>query len=145
MIRIMAFKQHFKVILYVVVILHRLSDNERPLVMCLGWTAEGLNNHQYVLQDNDTEEIMVGTHVAVYLGVHSIIYCTCVYFQWDAFSTPELENFLRILSREENEYLEQVRNKYQLLRIHMNQRIKELLLEKRSMRDVDPTRDGVFV
>ena len=44
------------------VTLHRLADNDQPLVMCLGWTAEGLNNHKFVLQDNDTEEIMVSNY-----------------------------------------------------------------------------------
>ena len=47
-------------------------------------------------------------------------------FQWDAFSVPELENFLRILGREEDEYVDQVKNKYRLLKIQMAKRLKEL-------------------
>lgn len=32
--------------------------------------------------------------------------------QWDAFSLPELHNFLRILQREEDEQLRRVRHRY---------------------------------
>ena len=42
------------------------------------------------------------------------------YLQWDEFSIPELENFLRILDREEEEYVEQVKARYSLLRIQVN-------------------------
>lgn len=36
-------------------------------------------------------------------------------FQWEAFTLPELNNFLRILDREEEEYKNIVRKKYQFL------------------------------
>ena len=48
-------------------------------------------------------------------------------FQWEAFSLPELENFLKILNREEQEYAEQVKLKYRLLRLQMQQHSKELI------------------
>jgi len=83
--------------------LRRVTDCECPLELCLGWSAEGLNNHQFVLQENDTGEIM-----------------------WDAFSVPELENFMRILAREEEEYCDQLRAKYQLLHIQMRQHCKKI-------------------
>lgn len=38
------------------------------------------------------------------------------FFQWEAFSLPELDNFLRILDREEGEYKNQIKDKYALLR-----------------------------
>ena len=47
-------------------------------------------------------------------------------FQWDAFSIVELENFVRMLDREEQEYLDQVRAKYKLMKIHMDRRMNEL-------------------
>ena len=53
-------------------------------------------------------------------------FCAAV-FQWEAFSLPELENFLKILNREEQEYAEQVKLKYRLLRLQMQQHSKELI------------------
>lgn len=47
-------------------------------------------------------------------------------FQWEAFSLPELENFLRVLKREEEEYVDQIRAKYHLMKIHMRKRMEEL-------------------
>lgn len=44
-------------------------------------------------------------------------------FQWDAFSMPELHNFLRILQREEEEHLRQILQKYSRCR----QKIQEAL------------------
>jgi hypothetical protein len=35
--------------------------------------------------------------------------------QWEAFTLPELNNFLRILDREEEEYKNMVRKKYEFL------------------------------
>nr|XP_053653764.1 ras association domain-containing protein 1 homolog isoform X1 [Cherax quadricarinatus] len=73
--------------------LRRLGDNECPLVLALNWSAGGLTNKRLVLQENDTADI-----------------------QWEAFSLPELSNFLRILDREEEEYRCQIQDKYALLR-----------------------------
>lgn len=80
--------------------LHRLGDTECPLVLALTWNASGLTNKRLVLQENDTADI-----------------------QWEAFSLPELSNFLRILDREEEEYRCQIQDKYSLLR----HRIREML------------------
>lgn len=46
-------------------------------------------------------------------------------FQWDVFSLPELENFLRLLNREEKAYIRQVKRKYQLLRVGIDHRLRE--------------------
>lgn len=43
--------------------------------------------------------------------------------QWDAFSMPELHNFLRILQREEEEHLRQIQHKYSRCR----QKLQEAL------------------
>jgi len=37
---------------------------------------------------------------------------------------PELESFLTILNREEEEYIDQVRSKYRVMKIHMNKRLQ---------------------
>lgn len=48
-------------------------------------------------------------------------------FQWDAFSIPELRNFLRILDKEEDEQREAVIRRYEAYR----QRLQEALQEVR--------------
>ncbi|XP_078678260.1 ras association domain-containing protein 1-like isoform X2 [Branchiostoma floridae x Branchiostoma belcheri] len=71
------------------VLMRVLPDTEEPLHLSLRW---GPNNttHEFVLQENEfTGEIM-----------------------WDAFSLPELHNFLTILDREEDEHLRQVMDRY---------------------------------
>ncbi|KAK4298650.1 hypothetical protein Pmani_029018 [Petrolisthes manimaculis] len=81
--------------------LRRLGDTECPMVLALNWSAEGLTNKRLVLQENDTADI-----------------------QWEAFSIPELSNFLRILDREEEEYRCQIRDKYALLRRRIDNFLK---------------------
>ena len=61
--------------------------------------------------------------------------------QWEAFSLPELVNFLKILDREEAEYVEQVKAKYHLLKLQMAQRLKHLNKDC----SVDDKRQPVFV
>ncbi|XP_068219612.1 ras association domain-containing protein 1 homolog [Palaemon carinicauda] len=82
--------------------LRRLGDSECPLVLAINWSAQGLTNKRLVLQENDTADI-----------------------QWEAFSLPELSNFLRILDREEEEYRCQIKDKYALLR----RRIGNMLIQ----------------
>ncbi|CAH1782913.1 unnamed protein product [Owenia fusiformis] len=90
------------------VIVRKLHDDEQPLKLYLDWSEEILNRKKLVLQENDSGEI-----------------------QWDAFSLPELNNFLRILELEEREYKEQLKAKFQLLRLQMQMRHKELTQLKR--------------
>lgn len=45
------------------------------------------------------------------------------FLQWDAFSMPELQNFLRILQREEEEHIRQILQKY----AHCRQKMQEAL------------------
>ncbi|XP_076030544.1 uncharacterized protein LOC143018875 [Oratosquilla oratoria] len=87
--------------------LRRLGDQECPLVLALNWSAQGLSNKRLVLQENDTADI-----------------------QWEAFTLPELSNFLRILDREEEEYRCQICDKYDLLR----KRIQDQLLHIKPQR-----------
>lgn len=41
--------------------------------------------------------------------------------QWDAFTLPELHNFLRILQREEDEQVRRVRHRYARCRCEMQE------------------------
>ncbi|XP_014344164.1 ras association domain-containing protein 1 [Latimeria chalumnae] len=70
------------------VYLRKLSDEERPLYLRL---LAGPNEKtlSFVLKENETGEV-----------------------NWDAFSMPELSNFLRILQREEEEHVKQILQKY---------------------------------
>jgi hypothetical protein len=63
--------------------------------------------------------------------------------QWEAFSLPELENFLRILNKEEEEYMEQVKAKYRLLRIQMGKRLADL--KPKANAQEEDKRQPVFV
>ncbi|XP_047705611.1 ras association domain-containing protein 1 isoform X4 [Prionailurus viverrinus] len=81
------------------VYLRKLSDDEQPLRLRLlaGPSEKALS---FVLKENDSGEV-----------------------NWDAFSMPELHNFLRILQREEEEHLRQILQKYSYCR----QKIQEAL------------------
>ncbi|XP_042091655.1 ras association domain-containing protein 1 isoform X2 [Ovis aries] len=81
------------------VYLRKLSDEEQPLRLRLlaGPSEKALS---FVLKENDSGEV-----------------------NWDAFSMPELHNFLRILQREEEEHLRQILQKYSYCR----QKIQEAL------------------
>ncbi|KAM6169822.1 ras association domain-containing protein 1 isoform 2-T2 [Rhynchocyon petersi] len=81
------------------VYLRKLSDDEQPLRLRLlaGPSEKALS---FVLKENDSGEV-----------------------NWDAFSLPELHNFLRILQREEEEHLRQILQKYSFCR----QKIQEAL------------------
>ena len=49
--------------------MRRLEDDEMPLPLCLCWTKDGvsgLDKRKFVLQENDTGEIMVNRHTDTY-------------------------------------------------------------------------------
>lgn len=87
--------------------LRRVKDEEWPLKLCLDWELENVNNHRLVLQENETGEI-----------------------DWTAFCVPELNNFIRVLDREEQEHLTQLQYKYKVMKRVILQRMKEIRLEK---------------
>ncbi|KAL0978712.1 hypothetical protein UPYG_G00174200 [Umbra pygmaea] len=70
--------------------LRKLSDVQRPLLLrlCAGPSEKALS---FVLKENETGEV-----------------------NWDAFSMPELKNFLRMLQREEEEHVKQIKQRYAL-------------------------------
>ncbi|XP_026529064.1 ras association domain-containing protein 1 isoform X1 [Notechis scutatus] len=81
------------------VYIRKLSDEEQPLRLRL---LAGPNEKtlSFVLKENETGEV-----------------------NWDAFSMPELQNFLRILQREEEEHTRQILQKY----THCRQKMQEAL------------------
>ncbi|XP_077985601.1 ras association domain-containing protein 5-like [Glandiceps talaboti] len=70
------------------IVIRRLSDYERPLYLHLLW-GPNCPSKTFVLQENETGNIV-----------------------WEAFSLPELRNFLKILDKEEEDHLTQVKKKY---------------------------------
>ncbi|XP_010894366.1 ras association domain-containing protein 1 isoform X2 [Esox lucius] len=79
------------------VFLRKLSDEECPLHLrlCAGPNEKTLS---LVLKENETGEV-----------------------NWDAFSMPELKNFLRMLQREEEEHVKQIMQRYALARTRMQE------------------------
>ncbi|KAL8589386.1 hypothetical protein ACOMHN_021538 [Nucella lapillus] len=87
--------------------LRRLADKDFPLYALLSWKADCSKNYRLVLQENETGEIV-----------------------WDAFSTPELKNFMIVLDREESEAIIQLQYKYRIMKRIILQRKKELRQER---------------
>ncbi|KAI8782018.1 ras association domain-containing protein 5 isoform X2 [Biomphalaria glabrata] len=83
--------------------LRRLTDKDFPLRAMLTWDPERMKNYRIVLQENETGEIV-----------------------WDAFSLPELNNFLKVLDREEKETILELKHKYAYMRQYMERRLTEL-------------------
>lgn len=50
--------------------------------------------------------------------------------QWEAFSLPELNNFMRVLDREESEYMTELKHKYKFMKKIVQTRLKELRIER---------------
>nr|XP_051707586.1 ras association domain-containing protein 1 isoform X2 [Oryctolagus cuniculus] len=77
----------------------KLADDEQPLQLRL-LAGPNEKDLSFILKENDSGEV-----------------------NWDAFSMPELHNFLRILQREEEEHLRRILQKYSRCR----QKIQEAL------------------
>lgn len=79
------------------VYLKKLGDEERPLQLrlCAGPNEKSLS---FVLKENETGEV-----------------------NWEAFSLPELRNFLRILQKEEEDHVRQIVRRYSLARDRMRE------------------------
>lgn len=97
-----------------IVKLRRVLDAECPLQICLGWGTENLQAHRLVLQENEaTGDI-----------------------EWSNFSLPELNNFLKVLDREQDEHINQLQYKYRMMKKVILQRLKEI---RKCRNDVSPT------
>ncbi|NXB51448.1 RASF3 protein, partial [Leucopsar rothschildi] len=81
----------------------KLSDREHPLYLRLvaGPKTEMLS---FVLREHETGEVM-----------------------WEAFSIPELQNFLRILDKEENDQLQILKNRYTAYRGKLEEALRGVL------------------
>jgi len=53
-------------------------------------------------------------------------FSSCVLAQWEAFSLPELQNFLRILDKEEDEQLQSLRRRYAAYRQKLEEALSEV-------------------
>ncbi|XP_051667442.1 ras association domain-containing protein 1 isoform X1 [Manacus candei] len=79
------------------VYLRKLGDEEQPLrLRLLAGPSEKVLS--FVLKENETGEV-----------------------NWDAFTLPELQNFLRILQREEEEHVRRLRHRYARCRQKMQE------------------------
>lgn len=58
-----------------------------------------------------------------------VCHCFSV-LQWEAFSLPELNNFMRVLDREESEYMTELKHKYKFMKKIVQTRLKELRIER---------------
>lgn len=56
--------------------------------------------------------------------------------QWSNFSLPELNNFLKVLDREQDEHINQLQYKYRMMKKVILQRLKEI---RKCRNDVSPT------
>ncbi|XP_071083446.1 ras association domain-containing protein 1-like isoform X1 [Haliotis cracherodii] len=89
--------------------LKRVGDKDFPLQVFLNWDPRRFTNYRLVLQENETGEIV-----------------------WEGFSRPELNNFLKVLDREEEECVSQLHYKYKVMKRIINQRLKELRKERKT-------------
>ncbi|XP_010182227.1 PREDICTED: ras association domain-containing protein 5 [Mesitornis unicolor] len=83
------------------VLLQKLPLTECPLYLRL-LAGPDTNVLSFVLKENETGEV-----------------------EWDAFSIPELQNFLMILDKEEKEKIQQVQRKYEKFKQRLQQTLKE--------------------
>lgn len=111
--------------------MRKLSDDECPLYLrlCAGPSEKALS---LVLKENETGDVNVSFHLALkvlydrfidtcWTIYHAGFNVKCLSSQWDAFSFPELCNFLRILKREEEEHVRQIVKRYTHARDMMKQ------------------------
>ncbi|XP_020382230.1 ras association domain-containing protein 5 isoform X2 [Rhincodon typus] len=80
--------------------LQKLKENEYPLLIRL-LAGPDTNASSFALKENETGEV-----------------------EWDAFSVPELQNFLIILEKEEKERIQQVQQRYTTFRQKLEQTLK---------------------
>uniref|UniRef100_A0A8C6WU95 Ras association domain family member 3 n=1 Tax=Neogobius melanostomus TaxID=47308 RepID=A0A8C6WU95_9GOBI len=80
----------------------KLADTEKPLFLRL-LAGPNLDTLSFVLREQQTGEVM-----------------------WDAFSIPELRNFLRILDKEEEEQKEAVLRRYNIYRQRLEQALQHV-------------------
>lgn len=110
-------------LLIYLVYMRKLRDDECPLYLrlCAGPSEKVMS---LVLKENETGDINVRTHNFLLQRLYTqpvLMWNLSFSPQWDAFSFPELCNFLRILKREEEEHVRQIVRRYALARDMMKQ------------------------
>uniref|UniRef100_A0A1I7XRK9 SARAH domain-containing protein n=1 Tax=Heterorhabditis bacteriophora TaxID=37862 RepID=A0A1I7XRK9_HETBA len=90
----------------------RISDDVCPLKVALSWRNDKCAK-TFVLQENDTGDILFNFENDAY-----------TYLQWDAFEIPELDNFLRILRMEEQQYQWQIRQRYSQYKYYVDEELR---------------------
>ncbi|TMS38146.1 hypothetical protein L596_004935 [Steinernema carpocapsae] len=75
----------------------RIADHDYPLKLAVLWKHQKVEAH-FLLQENDTGDIL-----------------------WEAFEVPELNNFLNILEIEEKQYIENIRNRFEMYKKTLDQ------------------------
>lgn len=117
--------------------LRKLGDDEQPLrLRLLAGPSEKVLS--FILKENETGEVNVsagtgrGLGAALPRAVAMAGRCGCPWrwqplcLQWDAFSLPELHNFLLILQREEEEHVRRLRHRYARCRQKMQEALAAL-------------------
>lgn len=112
--------------------LRKLADEEQPLrLRLLAGPSEKVLS--FILKENETGEVNVSTgtgrglaptspeNVATGERAVSRLRWQPMCLQWDAFTLPELHNFLRILQREEEEHVRRLRHRYARCRQKMQE------------------------
>ena len=112
--------------------LRKLADEEQPLrLRLLAGPSEKVLS--FILKENETGEVNVSTgtgrglaptppeDVATGERAVSPLRWQPMCLQWDAFTLPELHNFLRILQREEEEHVRRLRHRYARCRQKMQE------------------------
>jgi len=89
--------------------LRKVADKEHPLINYLRWSTESSDYKRFVLKENDSGDIM-----------------------YEAFSIPELNNFLRVLEAEEALKLTDIQQKYLVRRKQLADRLREVEDERHS-------------
>ncbi|XP_071442675.1 ras association domain-containing protein 1-like [Hetaerina americana] len=100
--------------------MRRIAENEKPLILALKWHQLTDCNKMFALQENETEDIL-----------------------WEAFTLPELGNFLRILDREEEEYKKKVEQKYELMALKLQEAMEKLKHDTETDASESDARDGI--
>ncbi|KAK0398567.1 hypothetical protein QR680_002649 [Steinernema hermaphroditum] len=84
----------------------RIADNDFPLKLAVLWKHQNVEAH-FLLQENDTGDIL-----------------------WEAFEIPELNNFLNILEIEEKQYIQNIRDRFDIYKRSLDQVISARNLQQ---------------
>ncbi|TTN83895.1 Ras association domain-containing protein 1 [Bagarius yarrelli] len=84
----------------------------------MSWGGRSVASSGYCSQDESDVEL---EH---FFSAHISFQCKAAILQWDAFSLPELSNFLRILQREEEEHMRLIAQRYSVARDKLQEALR---------------------